>query len=522
MSPPPTDVLVLGIDAASPELLERWAREGALPTLRRLLGRAAVARTRGIEGFFVGSTWPSLSTGVGPARHGIHYLAQLRPGTYDYERIAERPERCAPFWVTASRAGRRVGILDVPLSRPADDLNGIQTVEWGGHDSLYGFRARPEELAREIERDVGLHPQSGSCDAPRRTARDYAAFVDRLVRGAEAKGRLTRALLARGGWDLFVQVFTEAHCVGHQCWHLHDVSHPNHDPELAGAVGDPLLRVYRAIDAAIGVILADAGDAIVLLVVAHGMRHQYGAQLLLPELLARLGVAAPAVAQARAPGVGAALRAVGRGLPPGVRARLRPVVRRLRPDGAGDGLPRLPVDPERSLCFPVSNGLPVGAIRLNLAGREPAGRLAVAEAERFCERLAADFAALRRPDTGERLVRRVVRTSDLHAGGRLDELPDLLVEWSDQGPLATSETGPAEAAVVRAASDRVGVVEAVNDWGRTGEHRPGGLVAGLGPRIAPARLDEVDLLDLAPTILGILGIEPRGLDGTPIPALIGE
>ena len=524
--PTSTGVLVLGIDAANPDLLERWAGEGLLPALRALLERGAVARTRGIDGFFIGSTWPSFSTGVGPARHGVHYLAQLRPGSYAYERVADRPERCEPFWVPTSRAGRRVAVLDVPLSRLAPNLNGIQTVEWGAHDGLYGFQAFPADLRDEITSTFGSHPQTGTCDGARRTARDYESFVDRLVQGASLKGRLTRTLLARGGWDLFIQVFTEAHCTGHQCWHLHDAEHPSHDPQLAAVVGDPLLRVYRSIDTAIGEIVAEAGDAIVILVVAHGMAHQYGAQFLLPEILFRLEVAArPAQEESESrPGAGRTVaRRLWRTLPTEARLRLEPVVRPLRPAAqAADELPRLWADPERSLCFPVANGLPVGGIRLNLAGREPAGRLQPgAEADRFCEQLATDLTALEDPETGRPLIRRVVRTVELYQGPHVAELPDLLVEWSDEGPLGNTQAGPPEAAIVRATSVKSGLIEGANGWGRTGEHRPGGLLVVAGPGVARSRLGDIDLLDIAPTIMHLLEVEPRNLEGKPLPALAG-
>ncbi len=65
----------------------------------------------------------------------------------------------------------------------------------------------------------------------------------------------------------------------------------------------------------------------------------------------------------------------------------------------------------------------------------------------------------------------------------------------------------------------LGLVEAPNDWARSGEHRPGGLLAVSGPRIRRGRLDDVDLVDVAPTILQLLEIEPEGLDGKPIAAV---
>jgi len=515
--PTPTRLLVLGIDAANPALLERWARDGTLPTLRALFGRGVVARTHGVDGFFVGSTWPTFATGLGPARHGVHYLVQLRPGSYSYERIAARPASSETFWVTASRAGRRVAVLDVPLSRLTSDLNGIQTVEWGGHDHLYGFQTFPSDLRDEITSKFGPHPLQGTCDATRRTDADYEQFVVRLVQGALLKGHLTRTLLRRGTWDLFVQVFTEAHCAGHQCWHIHDADHPSHDAAVAAEVGDPLLRVYRAIDAALGDIICEAGDALVFVVVAHGMAHQYGAQLLLPEILFRVGAAArPTSSMSSWRSVA---RQIWHTLPEHTRERLEFASSRVPGAASANELPRLAADPERSLCFPVANGFPVGGIRLNLIGREPAGLLEPGEeANRFSDQLAADLTALEDPYTGRPLVHRVSRTAEFHEGPLVANLPDLLVEWSDEGPLANTVIGPADAAMVRATSPKSGFVEGPNWWGRTGEHRPDGLIAAAGPGLAPGRLDEVDLVDIAPTILRLLGVECC-VDGKPIPEI---
>ncbi|MGH7621217.1 MAG: alkaline phosphatase family protein, partial [Gemmatimonadaceae bacterium] len=77
MSDARTRLLVIGIDAASPELLDEWIAEGTLPNFAALRARGVSARTRGLDGFFVGSTWPSLYTGTNPAQHGFHYQMQL-------------------------------------------------------------------------------------------------------------------------------------------------------------------------------------------------------------------------------------------------------------------------------------------------------------------------------------------------------------------------------------------------------------------------------------------------------------
>jgi predicted AlkP superfamily phosphohydrolase/phosphomutase len=50
----------------------------------------------------------------GAARHGIHSLAQLKPGTYEVSRYTADQVKREPFWNYLSRAGKRVAILDVP------------------------------------------------------------------------------------------------------------------------------------------------------------------------------------------------------------------------------------------------------------------------------------------------------------------------------------------------------------------------------------------------------------------------
>lgn len=476
----PARLLVLGIDAASPELLQRWMGDGSLPHLAALAARGVTGRVASVEGFFVGATWPSFQTGLGPAGHGLHYLAQVRPGTYDYHQPFDAPDGVLgePFWTTLSRAGKRVAVLDVPLSRLDPALEGIQTVEWGGHDAIFGFATHPPAFAEEVRSRFGLHPQGPVCDGQRDTAAQWEDFIGRLEQGSQLKGALTRAVLARGEWDCLIQVFTEAHCAGHQAWHLHDATHPAHDPALAAAVGDPLHRVYRAVDKAIGHVLADAGDATVLVVSLHGMGAWFGAPFLLPDILARLGVATPpapppAAWTVRSLVVGS-LRAAWHLMPRPLRDRLRPLRKRWFPDPPR---PRtLGIDPGKSRCFAVGNGAPVGGIRLNLAGREPRGLLAPGrEADEFVTALRRDLLEIIDERTGRPAIRAVHRTQDLHEGPVLDRLPDLLVEWSDDRATGSMALADGRGATLRLSSPRIGTVTGSNWYGRSGDHRAGGL-----------------------------------------------
>ena len=500
--------------------------DGTMPHLHGLMDRGLTARTRGIEGFFVGSTWPSLYTGTNPARHGIHYPLQITPGTYQQHWCANASfVRRKPFWSALSGAGRRVAVLDVPLTRLEHDLNGVHVVEWGGHDSLYGFHASPPELGEDIRARFGLHPLGPTCDRANRTAADYRAFTETLESGVRLKTSWTRELLARGGWDLFFQVFTEAHCAGHQCWHLHDPAHPAYDSANAGGGDDVMRRVYSRIDAAIGEILGIAGDARVVVFTAHGMSHWYGAQFLLHDILIRLGVfVPPPMRDGGTPRsvVRATLSATLRRLPYWLRERIARVRRRVAGKRSQIDVPAISLVAEKSLCFPLNNGLAVGGIRLNLIGREPQGTLSSgADADAFCDQLEDDLLEIVDERSGAPLIRRVLRTAQLYEGEYLDQLPDVLVEWNDELPTGSSALLGGAGATVRAHSRKIGVVEGRNGYGRSGEHRPGGWLVAAGPGIEQGRMDgDVSLLDLAPTFARMLGTELDGSDGHPIAELV--
>jgi predicted AlkP superfamily phosphohydrolase/phosphomutase len=515
----------------SPSLLRRWATAGKMPATRALMERGISGPVRGVDGFYIGSTWPSFYTGLGPASHGFYRIEQLEPGTYGFFRPLETPMGVGgtPFWRVASDAGCRVAVLDVPLTRLDRNLNGVQIVEWGGHDSVFGFQTSPPELTDEIRTSFGDYPLPGNCDARRTTAKDFEQFVTALERAVTAKTALTLELLERDDWSLFVQVFTEAHCAGHQCWHLHDPRHPAHDPRSLVGARDPLERVYRAIDEGVGAIVSRAADATIILFAAHGMSGYRGAGFLLPEILYRLGVTARPEGTPSSRGtrdrVVAMAGATWRRLPAPARGSLRP----LRTMFAGRPSAVLrsvcdEADVQHSRCFPIPNGSPVGGIRLNVVGREPHGVLeAGIAADAFCEELAPELLAIIDERTGLPLIKAVHRTDSLYLGERRDALPDILVEWNDAVFTGTTAYANGSGATVRARSETIGVVEGRNEYVRTGEHVQTGIFVCAGPGISFAERERpVRVTDFYPTVCSLLGLSAPRLEGDAIAEIAGQ
>jgi len=515
-------IVLLGICAANRDLLLEWADAGVLPNYRAAMQRGMTGFVDSMPGFYVGTTWPSFATCVSPARHSRHYILQLAPGSY---RLHREPKghgiRRQPFWHALGRAGRRVALFDIPHAAISEGFDGVQVVEWGAHDGDFGaMSTRPAKLGAEIDALFGPHPAPRGCDG-RRSADQFAQFRDKLVAGAALRGELTRHYLARERWDFFAQVWTESHCVGHQCWHLHEPSHPLHDAEAAARIGDPVRDVYVAIDAAIGRVLEAIDDeTTVILFTGHGMAAKYDSQFFLDDILLRLGYATPPTPQAKQSGLASLSRHrridhllgfAWQRLPSSLKQMAQPLRRSLRrwvEDSRPAPVPK--VDFAASRCFAVPNNAVHGGIRINLAGREPAGAITRGpEFDALCEGLAADILDIVNLDTGEPIADRVFRADSVYAGEYLDFLPDVLIEWNQRSP------------VYAIGSPKIGRLDGVDPYTRTGDHRRGGIFVALGPHVRAGRLVRaVDVRDFGPTIARMLGVELPQTEGRPIDEII--
>ena len=515
-------VLVLGLDAAESTLIDRWAGEGMMPAFAKLAESGRVGRLGNRMDTLPGAIWPELTSGRSAGRVPLYFHPrQLRTG--EARRRPIEPHEIDPedyFWTIASRGGRRVAVVDQVQTVDAPDLDGLQVFEWGLHDRYFERRTVPEGLLAELERRHGPHPvsdrqQGGSdrwaCDNHGGTPAGYLALRRRLLDGVDNKTEILLDLLGRERWDLFVGAWGETHCAGHQFWHFHEgggIGDAGTSTELAHCLRD----VYRRVDAGVGRLIEAAGeDAWVLVFASHGMGPYIGGYKLIPEVLVRLGLGSGGGSAASA-AVRRAQAAVKR-LPKRHHERLRwlagtwPVRTLQTLVGA-----RLdPLESPRTRATSLLNNR-CGAIRWNVRGREPYGSVEPGEElDRLTELLRAELYALEQPGSGERIVRRVVTAAEAFGDDHHPDVPDLMVDFrSDLGPLTACR------------SERVGLVEidpVDPNYPRTGDHTTASRLWIRGPGAAGGPPVDADVLDLAPTVLRLLDLEPPArLDGRAIPS----
>jgi len=66
-------VLLIGLDAADQELVDRLCAAGELPTISRLRARGAYGSLEGCASRFAGGVWPTFYTGRDVAWHGLYH-----------------------------------------------------------------------------------------------------------------------------------------------------------------------------------------------------------------------------------------------------------------------------------------------------------------------------------------------------------------------------------------------------------------------------------------------------------------
>ncbi len=500
-------IIIIGMDGADPDLVLRWAGEGRLPAIQKLLDRGCGGTLWSTPKAMSPADWYSFATGLNPGRHGVFYFLDRKPGTYELMHAGSRTRDGLSFWKAASLAGKKVAILHEPMTYPAEELNGVQVCGWlapGANAPGYTY---PTELAAELRAefpDFVLH--TGMTEFIRRGRYDLA--LEKKLTSARVKGKLARHIYQRDNWDLFLTVFDETDPVSHYFWHFMDPAHPEHQPDTAQRYDEAIVDVYRVVDEEIGRLLELApDDAHIFVMSDHGSTRNSRGALYLKGLLRAMGLEMGSEHRgAAAAAAGVAHRLADRLLPSRVKhwaaERFSGLASRvLTASAAGD------INYERSRAYTFwCNGC--AEPWLNVVGRDPRGLVRPGpEQEQLVGELREALLGAREAASGEPLVQAVDLASDVYWGPHLDRAPDLLVHWTDtvvQAGLRTSYQGR-----------EIVVTEPCAEDLRRGNHRREGLLVAAGPRITAGQMpQDVSIMDLAPTFLAMLGVpEPGELDG---------
>jgi len=509
--------LLIGLDGAGLDIVRALGRH-QLPALHACMDRGVHAALRSVVPPATLPNWTTLLTGANPGQHGVFDFT-LRTG-YRVQFTAGSVRELPTLIKRLDERGMRCASLFFPGTFPPERLqHGLYVSGW---DAPVAFEADasfvwPRPLYGEIVERFGPERFDDVDQFATDTPGWHSQLADSLCKRIERRVELARWLLGREHFDLFAIYFGESDTAAHHLWSLHDPHSPRRPARVSPEEQAGFARVYRALDAAVAQLLESAGGANVELSVVsdHGSGGASDKVLYLNRALEAAGLLAfrgrPWVAESFGRMRDMALTH----LPPAMRERLfrgfgalLPGLVESRTRFAAIDMPRTRVFSDELNYFP--------ALHYNLRGREPEGIVAPEARGQLRAEVERVLYALRDPETGAPVVRRVHAREELFHGAHVERAPDLLLELAlDAGysyNVMPTPSAPAGCGVFR----RLSEAEYLGRKGRSlpGSHRDHGLFIAAGPSVKALGEIEAAMADVSATLLARMQVtQPEGLDG---------
>lgn len=472
--------LVVGIDGATFDLIKPWAKAGLLPTFAHLLQHGAHATLDAYPYLNSAAAWTNFVTGYNPGQHGIFDFTNQAKSTWRPTGGADRSKPA--FWHLLAAGGQRVGVMNVPISFPAEQTNGFMV---SGMDSpapdRKGF-TQPEGLYQELRR-AGI---AYEIDVPNlaQTTKQKVMELPRAVRDMTlARTRAFLYLLEKYPCDAAMLVYVGSDRMSHYFW--------SETPPAPGAPEwKPLRELLQLYDAQLEQLLARAtSDTTVFVVSDHGFGVARHAYLGMNPLLERLGYQTRRTRPSQATVLGNLLR-IGRRTVPGrwqkgLALRFpRAHTRASRSDKQGE------FDWSRTRAFAHLGN----HVRINSRARYDHGIVPAEEYDALCLELRDVLCALTDPESGAPLMADVYRRDAFYHGPHAYLAADLVGKWIPRNvrhALAYRRSG--HDIVIRPGAP-------ANGW--RGTHLPEGIFIAYGKGIrGGVAHPPLTHLELTPTLL---------------------
>lgn len=492
-------ILVIGLDAATMDLIEPWAEAGYLPALASLMREGASASLLSTPNMHSASAWTSILTGLNPGRHGLFVFSDrnFETGRQEFFKGGDRAGQIISLHL--ARHGLSAGFLNVPMTYPAEPCPNGFMISGLDAPSLNERAFCPAELRAELLDkfpDYNFTPP-GLGDLMNAGRIDDAILA--WMKLTETQTSAAEYLLKSRPVDFFMTVYTASDWGGHNLWKRSDQHNEQKRRSLKGGSAGALLSIYQALDRAIAGLLSHAGEQTQVYVISdHGMGRHTGASYHLAEWLEARGYMLRARAAKGSMSLLSTGRDIARGLlPVTIRERIKSGIgaeRIKRLQAAEKDSFYSSIDWARTIAY-TEPGRHV--ININLAGRNGQGAVPRSEYEKVCAQIIEDLSQWT-DARGVRVVERVARRDEVYFGPFQERASDLYVYWN-----ATADLG-----------DPPPEVRARGFWW-SGDHRPEGILIFKGEGIRPgARLKSATVYDLLPTLMYSAQLPvPENLDG---------
>lgn len=499
-------LLVIGIDTAEYSLIKKWSEDGSLPRLNLLLKDGAFGWLESYAPHLPGANGYSFYLGQSPGTHGLYSHFLWQPEKMKAGPVSPEMFLSPAFWHHFQGRGARGLVINVPNAILTHSFNGIELLSLASDHMMTTPQTNPKRYARKIRsqlRRIHYHEEKYGLV----TLAEFLRVRDEMVELTHALKDLTVKMMREEEWDVLVTVLPAVHRAGHRLWstvNITDIASPVQEEEAR----DALRQVYIATDQAVAKILEAAGDdCTVLIYSSHGMMHNHSREAILPEMLNR--VLDPDQEKVESKGILTWAREL-------IPLSFRHGVKALLPLSLRKRITlfwRLgQIDWRKTRAFVIPLEVRIG-IRVNLKGRELKGIVSPGrEYDDLCQTIMSELKSFVDADTGKPLIKELALSRDVFDGPKLHQLPDIVGSWN--------EDSASQHRLIKAPlyGEIPWPTPGHNPEGRSGNHNNQGFLIAYGKEIRKSKIENAHLLDLAPTILSLLGEAiPEQMEGKVLP-----
>lgn len=495
------NMLILGLDGATLDIINPLIEQGRLPNLARLQQEGAWGPLRSTLPPVTAAAWSTFMTGLNPGKHGIFQWRTYDPTTYTNlnekvvtaERLAGRT-----FWDMLGKAHHRVGIITVPVTYPTWEVNGYLLSGYPCPDAENNYTYPPQwgkQLSKSYNFSVDHYLN----------ASDEKIYVDGLDM-LERRTDLAIDLARKNMIDVCVMVLGEIDRAQHDFFKYAE-SRFSASQTASDDFREAINRHYEVSDAQLGRLLDEMSpDGVTLVVSDHGGGPHPPRFFNTNAWLRSNGWLA---ANEQKSGNSSSRMKDGiqwfrKWFP------FEETLRKLLPAGLINRarsytLNIADIDWPNTKAYRFPMYFPAEAIEINLQGRQPEGCVRPGEDyDQLVQEIVSKLRNARDLKTGEAIVEAVYTRDELYSGPYFDIAPDIVFICH---PSHRTGTG--------LHSDYTTDVDLDALLKDNGVHTMDGILFAYGKNIAKGKyIENANLIDIAPTALHLADLPvPSEMDG---------
>lgn len=203
-------VFVLGIDGVPYPLITKFIADGKLKHLEKRIPRKNIREIKSVYPVISSVAWTSFATGCNVAQHGIFGFVDRTANPFQVTLSTSNDRMEDAIWTTLSKQGKKVIVINVPITYPVEPINGKMISCFLCPDIRKG--TYPKSLISLLEK------YHYSIDADAWLARsNKEKFLEQVLQVLEARCRVALELL-EDNWNYFHLHIMETDRLMHFFW----------------------------------------------------------------------------------------------------------------------------------------------------------------------------------------------------------------------------------------------------------------------------------------------------------------